>query len=241
MGRKRNKKRKRGKKTQRGGEGWIYHSPLGEKVGSLLLIKCVTAGQLLVQNALSSENHSPAAQLNDRRAYVQGVAWLLQGLPEDLDAHERNELVRAMPTSLLEEMEVERVGDTSSTHQQLVRRQRRPPTLSTTEPFDDRSLVHRAVAAVVVQLMLPLQLFWAYFVMLLSRALTLERKYKVTEQVVKHSGELGYTMGKRGVKLTGTIYNNGGSRVGQGLLYVADGLVKGIRDGIQEACGQDDA
>lgn len=181
--------------------------------------------------------------MNDRRAYVQGVAWLLQGLPEDLDAHERNELVRAMPDSLLEEMEKERQGGgASSTHPQLARRQRNPPVPPppSTEPFDDRSLVHRAVAAVVVQLMFPLQIFWAYFITLLSRAVYLERKYKVTEQVVKHSGELGYTMGKRGVKLTGTIYNNGGSRVGQGLLYVADGLVKGIRDGIQEACWHDE-
>lgn len=207
-------------------------------------LTCATVGQLLVNNALSSENHSPTAQLNDRRAYVQGVAWLLQGLPEDLDAHERNELVRAMPDSLLEEMEIERHGAASSTHsQQLTRRQRSPPATpphQPIEPFDDRSLVHRTVAAVVVQLMLPLQVFWAYFMILLSRAFYLERKYKVTEQVVKHSGELGYTMGKRGVKLTGTIYNNGGSKVGQGLLYVADGLVKGIRDGIQEACWHDE-
>lgn len=181
--------------------------------------------------------------MNDRRAYVQGVAWLLQGLPDDLEVHERNELVRAMPDSLLEEMEiVERRSGASNNHAQLARRERKSPAAlpPPSEPFDDRSLVHRAVAAVVVQLMLPLQIFWAYFITLLSRAVYLERKYKVTEQVVKHSGELGYTMGKRGVKLTGTIYNNGGSRVGQGLLYVADGLVKGIRDGIQEACWHDE-
>lgn len=175
---------------------------------------------------------------------MQGVAWLLQGLPEDLDAHERNELVRAMPDCLLEEMEMERHGSASSAHQQqLTQRERNAhatPPPPPTEPFDDRSLVQRTVAAVVVQLMFPLQIFWAYFMILLSRAFYLERKYKVTEQVVKHSGELGYTMGKRGVKLTGTIYNNGGSRVGQGLLYVADGLVKGIRDGIQEACWHDE-
>lgn len=208
---------------------------------------CPTAGQLLVNNALSSENHTPAAQLKDRRAYVQGVAWLLQGLPEDLDAHERNELVRAMPDCLLEEIQTERQqDDASGTHQQLVRRDRNsraaikttPPSASspTGGPLDDRSLVQRTVAAVVVQLMFPLQIFWAYCMILLSHAFYLERKYKVTEQFVKHSGELGYTVGKRGVKLTGTIYNNGGSRVGQSLLYVADGLVKGIRDGIQEAC-----
>lgn len=173
---------------------------------------------------------------------MQGVSWLLQGLPDDLDAHERNELVRAMPDCLLEEMATERYdGDPSTSSQQLIRRRRTSPVPPPSSvPFDDRSLVHRAVAAVVVQLMFPLQIFWAYFVVLLSRAISLERKYKVTEQVVKHSGELGYTMGKRGVELTGTIYNNGGSRVGQGLLYVADGLVKGIRDGIQEACWHDE-
>lgn len=186
-----------------------------------------------MNNALADSRSSTAlgysgGDRNERRAYVQGVTWLMQGLPEDLDARERTDLLRAMPNSLLDDMSlnsgVRRLGSSSR-------------AFSGTK---DRSIVHRTVAAIVVQLMVPLQVLWAYFVMLLGRALQLERKYKVMEQVVKHSGELGYMMGKRGVKLTGTIYNNGGARAAAMIMdtvtYVADGLVKGINDGIREAC-----
>lgn len=96
------------------------------------------------------------------------------------------------------------------------------------------------VAALIVQLVGPMQILWAYLLTLLGHAIYLERKYKVTEHVVKHSGELGYTVGKNGVKLSGVIYHNGGARVGavltDAVAYVADGVVKGISDGIREAC-----
>lgn len=133
-----------------------------------------------------------------------------------------------MPGTLLDEMG-HRTGD----------RRAGPSRRGTTAP-EDRSLIQRIVAAMVVRLVGPLQFLWTYLIMLLSLAAQIERKYKVTQLVVKHSGELGYTVGKRGVKLSGAIYKNGGARVGavvtDAAAYVADGLVKGISDGIREAC-----
>lgn len=186
-----------------------------------------------MNNALS-ESRPPAGQAypsgdrNERRAYVQGLAWLIQGLPHDLNASERNDLMRAMPGTLLDEMS-HRTGG----------RRLGPSRRGATAP-EDRSLIQRVVAAMVVRLVGPLQFLWAYLIMLLTLAAQMERKYKVTQLVVKHSGELGYTVGKRGVKLSGAIYKNGGARVGavvtDAAAYVADGLVKGIGDGIREAC-----
>lgn len=186
-----------------------------------------------MNNALSESRSStgqpyPSGHRNERRAYVQGLAWLIQGLPHDLNASERNDLMRAMPGTLLDEIG-HRTGD----------RRAGPSRRGTTAP-EDRSLIQRIVAAMVVRLVGPLQFLWTYLIMLLSLAAQIERKYKVTQLVVKHSGELGYTVGKRGVKLSGAIYKNGGARVGavvtDAAAYVADGLVKGISDGIREAC-----
>lgn len=206
-------------------------------------------GQLLVNNALSegrppSVQGQPGANRIDRKAYVQGVAWLVHGLPEDLDKHERTELIRAMPPALLEE------AHRTPTSQPAARPSY--PSSSSTSPSSNyaylmgggvgdagRTLVQRAARALVVQLLVPLHLLWAYVVVLLGRAVQLERKYKVTEQVVRHSGELGYEVGRGGVKLSGVIYNHGGARVGHlvtnMVAYTADGLVKGISDGIREA------
>lgn len=173
---------------------------------------------------------------NERRAYVQGLAWLLQGLPHELDDHERQDLLRAMPPYLLGETDRHRGGGGR-------RRPGRHPSSRTAGGGGgdgDRSLIQRVVAALIVQLIVPLQVLWAYLATLLGHAMYLERKYKVTEHVVKHSGELGYAMGKNGVKLSGVIYHNGGARVGavltDAVAYVADGVVKGISDGIKEAC-----
>lgn len=186
----------------------------------------------MVNNALTQPPTTPGysgdgIDRNGRRAYVQGVTWLLQGLPDDLESGERTDLIKALPNSLLDEL--------SRTQRGSQRRLGPSPASAS-----DRSMIQRVVAALVVQLMVPMQFLWAYILTLLTYAMQLERKYKVTEHVVKHSGELGYTVGKRGVKLSGAIYNNGGARVGamvtDAAAYVADGLVKGIGDGIREAC-----
>lgn len=201
------------------------------------------SGQLLVNNALSerrssmSQGRADGDHANERRAYVQGLTWLLQGLPQDLDDHERQDLRRAMPPCLRGDMEDR---DPRGSH-----RHRLGPSLGAGDdvgPGGSRSLIQRLVAALIVQLIVPMQFLWAYLVVLLGHAVYLERKYKVTEHVVKHSGELGYTMGKNGVKLSGVIYHNGGARVGavvtDTVAYVADGVVKGISDGLREACLQ---
>lgn len=192
----------------------------------------------------------PAAGRIDRKAYVQGVAWLVHGLPDDLDKHERTELIRAMPPSLLDEA-----------HRTPASYQQQPPLYPSSSPSSSVygyfggsgggggmvpdvvdagcALAQRLARALVVQLLVPLHMLWAYVVVLLGRAVRLEREYKVAEQVVKHSGELGYGVGRGGVRLSGVIYNHGGARVGHlvtnVVAYTADGLVKGISDGIREA------
>lgn len=185
----------------------------------------------LSEGLASTARGHPASDRTDRKAYVQGVAWLVHGLPEDLDQHERTEIIRAMPAALLAEAYKTSTSGSRSSYPSSPYHSR--------SPSGHRSLVHRTVQAVVAQLMIPLQLMWAYFIILLGQAIQLERKYRITEQVVKHSGELGYTVGKNGVKLSEAIYSNGGARVGQlvtgAVTYTAQGLVKGISDGIKEA------
>ncbi|POS81247.1 hypothetical protein DHEL01_v200347 [Diaporthe helianthi] len=231
---------------------------------------CGLQGQLLVNNSLSLNGHSPAGGI-DRRAYVQGVAWLVHGLPDDLDKHEKAELIRAMPPSVLEEAHMTPTSrqpgspghhppQSSSTAPSTTITTAATTTSTTSSVFDYYfsismslssivtgvnvseawwPLAQRVLRAAWLQLLVPLHMLWAYVLVLLGRALRLEREYKVAEQVVKHSGELGYGVGRGGVRLSGVIYNHGGARVGHlvtnVVAYTADGLVKGISDGILEA------
>lgn len=192
--------------------------------------------------------HPAAAGRIDRKAYVQGVAWLVHGLPDDLDKHERTELIRAMPPALLEE--AHRTPVSQQQQQPVTPRPLYPSSSPSVYGYFGGgnaggvgdagwALAQRCARALVVQLLVPLHMLWAYVIVLLGRAVQLEREYKVAEQVVKHSGELGYGVGRGGVRLSGVIYNHGGARVGHlvtnVVAYTADGLVKGISDGIREA------
>lgn len=87
-----------------------------------------------------------------------------------------------------------------------------------------------------------MQTFWAYFIVLLGYAVYLERKYKVAEAVVRCSGAMGYALGVNGVRCVGVVYQHGGARVGavvtEAVAYVCDGVLKGVSDGIREACAE---
>ncbi|KAJ4390549.1 hypothetical protein N0V93_004145 [Gnomoniopsis smithogilvyi] len=233
-----NSKRRRASNTMRSTKGPATSTELVEYVDPErkgIDRFCGIQGQSLVNNALSERRSSfsqgcgaDGDRSNERRAYVQGLAWLLQGLPRDLDDQERQDLTRSMPPPLLGEINGRRGH------------RRGGPSLRHADATGGRSFIQRVVAALIVQLIVPMQFLWAYLITLLGHAVYLERKYKVTEHVVKHSSELGYTVGKNGVKLSGVIYKNGGARVGavitDAVAYVADGVVKGISDGIREAC-----
>ncbi|ROW16741.1 hypothetical protein VPNG_01662 [Cytospora leucostoma] len=214
---------------------------------------CGLQGQLLVSNALSmgisptgpvagkGSSNPRSDNRTDRKAYVQGVAWLIHGLPEDLDGHERTELIQAMPAALLEGAYRTSPSSSRSSYPSSASSSSSSPHHSRrSSSSDHRSLMHRAVQAAVAQLLIPLQLMWAYLVLLLGLAAELERRYDLAEQVVRHSGELGYTVGRRGVRLSEAIYSNGGARrVGRlvtgAVTYTAEGLVRGVSDGIRES------
>lgn len=67
----------------------------------------------------------------------------------------------------------------------------------------------------------------------------LERRYGLGEQIVRHAVDVGYALGKTGVRMSGKVYSNGGAKavatVTGAVAYVADGVVKGVSDGVREA------
>lgn len=101
------------------------------------------------------------------------------------------------------------------------------------------SLIHRVVAALVLQLVAPLQILWSLLIALLTLCVRLERRYGLGEQIVRHAVDVGYALGKTGVRLSGKVYSNGGARavttVTGTVAYVVDGVLKGVSDGVREA------
>lgn len=153
----------------------------------------------------------------ERKAYVDGVSYLLKALPPDLDDAELATLHRSMPGKL--------VAQAVPSDQQC---------RATPRVVAGRSFLHRGTQAVVAQVIVLLCLVWPYALFLLQQMAHYERKYKVSENLVGQSMRLANIVGKHSVSLSGAIYNMGDGKVGQGLTGVVAWTVQDMAGGFSE-------
>ncbi|KAI1042766.1 hypothetical protein LB505_001037 [Fusarium chuoi] len=159
----------------------------------------------------------------ERKAFVDGVTYLLKALPQELDEGELRRIQCALPEQVnLSDMALARAEPDS----QRVR---------TSQP---RSIIHRGVQMTVVNLIFFLSFLMPYLLLLVRCAARLERKYKISEKVVGHGVDLVNSIGKQSASLTEAIGQMNDGKVAQALLEVfvwtVDGVTQGISDGLGE-------
>lgn len=159
----------------------------------------------------------------ERKAFIDGVTYLLKALPRDLDECECKRLQDALPDSV--------VASNAVAVQ---------PRLDPSRPAASRtrSILHRGVQITVVNLIMLLGFLMPYLMYLLRCAARLERRYKVSETAVSHGVDLVNSIGKQSAVLTETVSQMNDGRVGQALLeafvWTVDGVTQGISDGLGE-------
>lgn len=159
----------------------------------------------------------------ERKAYVDGITYLLKGLPHDLDGTE----VRQMRSALPAELAVSEASAPRSTN-----------VAAQPVQFGQRSLLHRSVQTVVLNLVLLLHFLLPYCMLLVKQGARLERKYKVTEQVVSCGRGLVNAIGRHSVSFTESMSEFNDGRVGQSLLEALAWTVNGVSQGISDGVGQ---
>ncbi|KAJ9138926.1 hypothetical protein NKR23_g8229 [Pleurostoma richardsiae] len=185
--------------------------------------KCGQQGMRLMDTAIIEANpanagYSPAFE---RKAYIDGVSFLLKGLPRDLDESEMIALGSSLPTTF---------GSMSATGGL--------PNSASSQAYGERNVLHRSIQTVVVKLFVLLHLIMPYVIFLLRQLAQLERKYKVSENVVGQTIELANAFGRCSVSLSGTIYNMSDGKVGQALANVFAWAIEGVAGGISDGVGE---
>jgi hypothetical protein len=159
----------------------------------------------------------------ERKAFVDGVTYLLKALPQELDEGELRRIQCALPEQV---------------NQSDMALARAEPDSNHIHPSQSRSIIHRGVQMTVVNLIFFLIFLMPYLLLLVRCAARLERKYKISEKVVGHGVDLVNTIGKQSALLTEAIGQMNDGKVAQALLEVfvwtVDGVTQGISDGLGE-------
>ncbi|KAH7328209.1 hypothetical protein B0I35DRAFT_506725 [Stachybotrys elegans] len=154
----------------------------------------------------------------ERKAYMDGLTYLLKGLPQDLNTREVDQLRSALPQTLNQGEYTASAGHS--------------------KPGHSRTMLHRTVQTVVVNVVLLLHMLLPYLLLCVNYAAKMERKYKVSERLVGHGMELATTVGRSGAILTERMCNLNDGRVGRALsdilIWTIDGITRGISDGVRE-------
>ncbi|KLU86214.1 hypothetical protein MAPG_05231 [Magnaporthiopsis poae ATCC 64411] len=190
----------------------------------------------------------------ERRAYLDGVAYLLQGLPRDLDEVEVNILRGSLPGPLRQEANLRprnnlisgsscsRLSDSSS------------PVLSaqgggSVSMFRLRgggpSPVHRTVQTLMTGLIFMLRLFTSVFVTAVQEVVRVGNEYQIPERVTRQTMSVASSFASIGTSAASTIgsmskasYAMVDDRVGNGLgnilQWVADETIAGVCDGVRD-------
>ncbi|CAI6089919.1 unnamed protein product [Clonostachys chloroleuca] len=180
-------------------------------------------GSSLIQGASEAASEG----VNDtfeRKAFVDGVTYLIRALPPNLDERELEQVKAALPVSLSLPI------TESATHPRAMS----PPATSGLP----RSVLHRSVQLVVVQLILFLHFLLPYLILLFRTVVTFERKFKVSEAVFEQGINLAGAFRRQATRFVDAAVKVNDGKVGQGLSSVVAWIVKEVTRGIADGVGE---
>lgn len=164
----------------------------------------------------------------ERRAYLDGVSYMLRGLPQDLDKTEMSVLQEALPSSLARARMYNRgqlilPGQSGSGH---------------TKP----SVLHKSMRAIVARAIVWFCILWPYILVLLRWAAAYDKKHSISEQVVSQCMSLVTACGRFAVGVCEVICSRADGRVGQALAdtvaWTVHDMVAGVSEGVQDGLSQ---
>ncbi|CAH0048781.1 unnamed protein product [Clonostachys solani] len=180
-------------------------------------------GSSLIQGASEAASEG----VNDtfeRKAFVDGVTYLIRALPPNLDERELEQVKAALPANL----------SLPITEPAAHPRAMSPPTTSGLP----RSVLHRSVQLVVVQLILFMHFLLPYLLLFFRAVVTFERKFKVSEAVLEQGINLAGAFRRQCTHLVDAAVKVNDGKVGQGLSSVVAWIVKEVTRGITDGVGE---
>ncbi|KAL1902636.1 hypothetical protein Sste5346_001078 [Sporothrix stenoceras] len=205
-----------------------------------------------LQNALREAGDPDRLPELERQIYVESIAYLLRGLPNDLQEAELSQLRSAAPEGLIGTPEFP-FSASSLSAEQLEQLQQQyninmygsafPPGASSTPGgmphkvyCKKRSLPHIATHWLVTKTYALILLLIPIAVNLGRWAMEMERKYHVPEAVLSCATAVFLMLYRNSVELYVTVCSMGDGSVGRalddGTVYLANGVVAGFREAV---------
>lgn len=162
----------------------------------------------------------------ERRAYIDGVSYLIKGLPGDLDETELVVLRKAMSAPIL--------GPGPSA--------RKSRQIASARDARRRPMIHRAMQALVAQAIVFFCAVWPYMLFMLECIRRLERKYNwgrslvalnvyLAKECVRHCKNFA-------VAFSDIAVRNFGQSVTRTFSQTLQSIAGGISDGVAEGCAR---
>lgn len=160
-----------------------------------------------------------------RTLYIDGLRYLLSGLPSDLKSNEIKGLQAAIPDTLVNAQDEEVVFVPGA----------RPETVAQGPP----TLLYRATAWTVCYAMLLITFMMPYVRLLLGYAYQYEKEHRIGRRLLESSTATANRLGQRGLRTAQNIFqwNDGmvGDAVNRAVVYGTAGMSGGLRQGIEDA------
>ncbi|CAK7268830.1 hypothetical protein SEPCBS57363_003293 [Sporothrix epigloea] len=197
-----------------------------------------------LQNALREAGDPDRVPELERQIYVESIAYLLRGLPNDLREREISQLRSAAPDGLLDMQEYPFPGAAMPVEQLGVYGSVLPPGASISPPGQlygkthakKRSLPHIATHWLVTKiytlilLLIPLAVSFARWV------IEMERKYRVPEAALSCATAGLLMLYRNSIELYVAVCDMGDGSVGRALddstVYLTNGVVAGFREAV---------
>lgn len=165
----------------------------------------------------------------ERRAYLDGVSYLLRGLPQDLDENEVSILRRALPSPV--------VGTQTDARGRLGYYSGQEA-----HAYSPPSVLQTSMRAIVARAIVLFCILWPYILVLLRWAAAYEKKHRISEQVLAQGTALVTACGKWAVNISQAVFNRGDGKLGRALAetvaWTVHDMIAGVSEGVQDGLSQ---
>lgn len=160
-----------------------------------------------------------------RKLYIDGLEYLLNGLPLELTVQEEVGLRAAMPASLSK-------VSARLRHTQLTVRS------AEEDCHHQQTRLHRAVASVTLYAFLVISILLPYIQLLMQKAYQYERKHRLGDRLLAHSALVAGTASKQTLTLANHLYGLNEGKFGDTVkdigMWWIQGVSGGVYDGLDE-------
>lgn len=167
-----------------------------------------------------------------RRSYIDGAAYTLLALPEDLTEQEAAVIRDALSPSIVDMILLDSSSKSNSNANANARQ------VSWKPPPANRTVLQRYVASLVAVSVVLLHWALSFAGVVIRFSAEYERKHNISQRLATWGFVAATAVGRYGVVLGAKVCAMKNGSVGRAVSYMADWAVEGVAYGIQEGIGQ---